>query len=551
MRCLRLLLALSVVSVAACGGDSSAPGPTGPISADVTHYDYTLDLASRVAHATLTTTVTTAGDCISLPFRDATLDPSTVKLDGVAAKSGTVGGGMLNACGAGYAANTTLTLDVDLTIALKTLDASDVGYSTYKDSDQNDYYYLVSWVNGCDQFGPCDSRPDVFATYTFTVTHPAGFVVRCPGTIDDSDPSVTTCDFTYAGGPTYSTFGLIASTAWTQSDAGMWGDVHVTIYDRAATDIAAAIDPIYHTGFLAFMEGQYGAYPYGSELRVLTSPTYWNGFEHPGNIVLADTLAHQSEGYADDVAHTLDHEMTHMWAGNQTTLSGTYDFAWKESMAEYLPFVYEDMGSAADGQKTAIVWKADASVVTYYPVPDDMPALIDYYGDVYGAGPMIFFRQIETMYSRTAVLAAIKSLLGTPHAISVDDVIAALSTATGEDLTAYGTSWLHGTGKPVWPQFELTFTPGAGSAATSTLTVHQSNQQDGVRGCAFHVGLVGAGSGESTEVLVDTFHNGPDQTLTVPTPAFDVTSTTLDPDNECLVYTPTAAVRIPRRIRAL
>ena len=39
------------------------------------------------------------------------------------------------------------------------------------------------------------------------------------------------------------------------------------------------------------MQSQFGPWPYGSELRVLTAPTYWDGFEHPGNIVLADGLA--------------------------------------------------------------------------------------------------------------------------------------------------------------------------------------------------------------------------------------------------------------------
>ena len=538
-----LLLILPLA--AACGDDGghtpdTGGAPTGAIAATVTHYDYMLDLDSLAAHATITATVTTAGDCFALPFRGAALAGKSVTINGVAAVSAHVADKTLTACGAGSTVGTTLTLDADLTVAKATLAPSQVGFSTEKDAQQNTYYYLVSWVGGCDQFAPCDSRPDQFATYTFHVTHSAGLVVRCPGTIAEPSPTVTTCDFAFHGGPTYSTFGLIASNAWTQTDKGMFGSVHVTVYDRASTGIAAKLDPAFHDGYIKFMESTFGPYPYGSELRVLTAPTYWNGFEHPGNIVLADTLAKQKEGYTDSLAHTLDHEMTHMWAGDQTTIAGLYDFAWKESMAEYLPFTYESAQSIASGEATAAVWKRDAAQAVYSPVPDDAPALIDYYSDVYGAGPLILFRQIEVMYSRAKVIAALKTLLGAQRAVSVDEVVAALSTATGEDLTAYAHAWLHGTGTPDWPRFQLTFTPAAGSGATSSLVVHQTNQDKGVRGCAFHVAIFGANAGESSEVLVDTFHHGPDQTIDVPTPAFTVVGTSVDPHNECLVFAPLA-----------
>ena len=514
---------------------SATPPPTGPIAAHVTHYDYTFDLDSRAAHATVSAVVDTAGDCITLPFRAASPDSNTLRVDGQPAASAMLAGGMLTVCGGGDDVGDTLTLDVDESVALATLAPTQVGYSMQNDRDGNPFYYLVSWVNGCDQFGPCDSRPDQFATFHFTVTHQAGVIARCPGDITETSPTQTECDFEHPGGPTYSTFGVAASPAWMQTDEGMWGDVHVTLYDRASTGIAAAIDTSYHDGFITFMEATFGPYPFGSDLRVLTAPTYWNGFEHPGNIVLGDFLKTQTHPpYFDNVAHTLDHEMTHMWAGDQTTIAGTYDFAWKESMAEYLPFTYEDTtGGAAVSSRTSGYWKEIANAAMYFPVPDDMPALVDYYGDVYGAGPMILFRQVEALSSRAQVIAGLQTLLGTPRAISVDDVVAALAASTGLDLTDYAKAWLHGTGTPAWPQMQTSF-----DATTGMLTVHQTNQATGVRGgCAFHVQLVGASAGDTQLVAVDTFHGGPDQTIAVtPAPSFAVTSIALDPQNECLVF---------------
>ncbi len=525
----------------ACGDDGGddEPLPTGPITAAVTNYDYAFDIDSRAAHAKLTLDVTTGGDCITFPFRAQS--PANATLGGEPATA-TVEGETVKICGTGQRAGTS-ELEVDVTIPLTTLSTSQVGYSITKDNEQNSFYYLVSWVGGCDRFAPCDNRSDQFATYHFTVTHPASFKVRCPGAITENGTS-TECSFTHAGGPTYSTFGVAAYPAWTISDKGSWDGVKVSLYDRASTGINAAIDPAYHTGFVAFMQQNFGAYPYGDELRVLTAPTYWSGFEHPGNIVLDDLLAKtQGSIYAKPTAHVLNHEIAHMWAGDQTTLATTYDFVWKEAMAEYLSYVYEDTQSAADGRRTAGGWKVLGQTAKYFPVPMDSPALFDYYGDAYGPGPMVLFRQLEVLTSRQQVLDAIKSVLGEPRALSIDELVAALEASTGLDLDTYAAAWIKGSGQPDWPRYNVTFTPGTG---TSTLALDHINEKAQKRGCKFHVALRG-GNGEEVLQEVDTFTGPADQTLTIPTPAFTVTQLVLDPNMECLVFLGSSTPRVIRR----
>jgi aminopeptidase N len=523
MRCVLLLVLLPAI---ACGGDESSA--TGPITAHVTHYDYTFDLDTQAAHAKVELVADVAGDCVTLPFRAAGF--ANPMFDDAPALAAQADGASAQICGHGVDATKAFSIEADLSVETKTLSISQVGYSITQDGEGHAFRYLVSWVNGCDRFGPCDARPDQFATYTFHVHHsdPA-MTVRCPGDITETSPTETECNFDHPGGPTYSTFGIAAYPAWTQTDKGSWGGVHVTVYDRASTGIAAAIDPAYHDGFLAWMQSQFGPYPFGTELRVLTAPTYWAGFEHPGNIVLDDGLAKQAGGYLHPVQHVLDHEMTHMWAGDQTTLASTYDFVWKESMAEYLSYVWEDMNDAATSHVTSGVWKTDSAPARYYPVPLDKPELFTYYGDVYGPGPMVLFRQLEVMTSRAQVLAAIKSVIGTPHALSVDDLVAALSRETGLDLTQYAQAWIKGSGAPSWPQLALTYTPGS-------LQIHQTNPSPTPQGCTFHVVLRGANPGETTSVAVDTFTNGVEQTVVVPALAYTVTALDLDPDHECLVF---------------
>jgi len=289
-------------------------------------------------------------------------------------------------------------------------------------------------------------------------------------------------------------------------------------------------------------EQNFGPYPFGSDLRILTAPTYWSGFEHPGNIILDDALARIPQPpYLHNVQHILDHEIAHQWAGDQTTLADTYDFVWKESMAEYLAFAYEAQQEPAAGAATASYWKRASAGAAYFPVPGEKPALFDYYGDVYGPGPMILFRQLEVLTSRAQVIAAIASVLGQAHAISVDDVVAALQAKTGLDLTAYAAAWIHGTGAPEWPVVDSTFTAGA-----TTSSLHVTQVKGTARRCKFHMGLRGAQPGELALVEVDTFHGGLDQTLTFPTPAFTVVATDIDPSFECLVYAGTLARQVPQ-----
>jgi len=520
-------LALAVILLTACGG-SDEKLPTGPIAATVTDYDLTIDLDSRATHAKVTATITEAGDCWQLPFRGGA--PTKVTMNGKTAEA-SVDGTTITACGAGFTTDKPLVLELDHTIQLTTLATTDVGFTAKTDADHNAYDYLLSWINECDRFTPCDNRPDQFAHYHYDVTHAAGTTARCPGIVTDVSATETTCDFQFDGGPTYSTFGVIASAAWTPSDLGTWAGVHVTLYDRASTGVAAAIDPTYHTGYLTWMQSMLGPWPYGSELRVLTAPTYWDGFEHPGNIVLSDGLAHERGSYKKPVEHVLDHEMAHMWAGDQTTLAGTYDFMWKESMAEYFAYAYEDMMDPTAAPATLGYWKAASAAAAFYPVPGDKPALVDYYGDAYGPGPMVLFRQLEVLTSRDQVLAAIKSVLGHQHALSVDDVVAALAQSTGLDLTAYSAAWIHGSGKPAWPTVQVSYTPGTG---TGTLSVTQVTSTD--KRCKFHVALDGDQAGQQTLVAVDTFRDGLMQAIPVATPSYPVTNIVLDPLGECLVY---------------
>jgi aminopeptidase N len=511
----------------------------GPASVRVASYDYSIDLETHAATTALSLHLLTEGDCLSLPSRATQLDLGSVMLGGTAATA-TSDGFTLTACGAGWIAGTDLILTANLSLPVGTWAPSQVGYSVTNDGTQQPLFYLLSWVGNCDRFGPCDPAPSVFAHYKFTVHHRSGVQALCPGHVTPGD-LITTCEFDYGGGPTYSTFGVIASPSWVTTELGTWSGVKATLYDRAGTGMAALVDRPYHQAFVAWMVARFGAFPFGDELRIATGPTYWSGFEHPGNIVLDDALARPfGQSYARPVSHVLNHEIAHQWAGDQTTLADTYDFVWKESMAEYLSFVYEDETEPAVALVTARAWKAFAMGARYFPVPQDAmrPTLLQYYGEVYGPGPMILFRQLEALTSRPQVIDALKQLLGTPRAIGVADVQTALEATTGLNLSTYFATWIRGSGAPVWPTFRVAVT---GTAPTQQLVVTETTPGGTLHGCNFSIGMTGAGAGETDKRWIDRGVNGM-AAVTVPTGVtWPVTATSLDPDAQCLAYPSTTA----------
>ncbi|MBK9029737.1 MAG: hypothetical protein IPL61_00085 [Myxococcales bacterium] len=539
------LAALAAFALPACGDDGGAPDarPTGTARIEVTSYAYDVDLTTRAVTARVALRLLDPGDCVALASRAPGLDVATVTL-GDAPALATADGATLTACGAGWPMGTELTLVANLTLELGTWASSQVGYSITNDASGAPLTYLLSWVGQCDRLGPCDPSPGAFARYTFTVHHPAGTTALCPGRVA-ATPELTTCTFDRAGGPTYSTFGVMASPSWQPTDLGTWSGVRTTIYDRPASGMTALVDVPYHQAFLQWMIDRFGPYPYGDELRLVTGPTYWAGFEHPGNIMLDDALARATgSAYTRAVGHTLNHELAHQWAGDQTTLADTYDFVWKEAMAEYLSFAYEAETEPAVGLVTAQAWKNFAVGAGYFPVPEDdpRPTLLQYYGEVYGPGPMILFRQVEALSSRAQVIDGLKLVLGSQRALSVDEVVAALESTTGLALTRYVDVWIRGSGRPTWPTFRTTL---AGAPPNQTVTVEETTAGGVLHGCNFSIGLRGA-PGETDKVWIPRGVDGV-ATITVPTGVpWTVTSTVFDVDAQCLGYPSTTAAAAPR-----
>lgn len=524
MRCSCLI----VVALASCGGD-----PTGELAYQVRHYDVRADLADATLTIAATLDVIEGGDCLAIPSRAA---PRTALWNGNEPRQGEHDGQVLHLCGGSVDSDSELTIEVTSDLIEETLEDTQVGYSVTTDIEGAPFRYLVSWVGGCDRFGPCDSDPSQFATYRFEIEHAVDAIALCPGAIVRSE-GLTVCETDFSA-PTYSAFGFAVSPSWTEVDLGSWDTAEVTLYDMPSSATASRLQGGLHEQFLAWMRERFGAYPYGPELRLAVGPTQWRGFEHPGNIVLNDELSNSSSPlaieYDDVLTHVVNHELAHMWAGNRTTLASEKDFVWKEAVVEYLTFVFEDevLGPGTSAA-TARYWKAASQSALHFAAPQDDVPLTSYYGDAYGPGAMILFRQLEALFDRPKVLAAIADVLAEPGAIGIDDLQAALEMHLGADLDGYLDAWLRGRGEPEWPQFTV-----ATNQVGDQITVEVTQVAPATPlGCAFAVELRGAAD-ERAEVWIDRGVDGQSVVMATATVPFTVVETRLDPHAQALAFAP-------------
>ncbi|EPX57945.1 putative aminopeptidase [Cystobacter fuscus DSM 2262] len=452
-----------------CSNTTCEPGAQGQeIIGDrqynVLQYKYGIDLTSRQASSELVVQPSETIDCLSIPG-PASVQNVSWQWGGTSVLQGfNWSNEHLNICS---------TSDVDgtrgpsiikstYTVPEATYDYSQVGFSRRQDFSGGQFTYLLGWVESCDLFGPCDDAADQLTRVSFTVDHPENQLVLCPGVRTTPSNRQTRCDLpANVKAPTYSSFAVASNPNWVETQF-LTSPVSVKFYEVPNGRLLPALNRDDVSHFLGWITGQLGALPYGSELRIASGPTDWLGMEHPANIILRDDLPLLRKDYANMTLHTLMHEVVHQWAGNRTTLASKWDFAWKEALADYMTYLYEEQYRGGEAGQTRVYWDRLARGAAYYLQPQDNPApnYITFVNNVYGSGPMILFLQLEPLIGKDKVLAGIKRFLSSPTARSIDDLRTEMQIASGKDLAPYFNAWVKRSGEPNWPYYEYVESDG-------------------------------------------------------------------------------------------
>jgi aminopeptidase N len=308
--------------------------------------------------------------------------------------------------------------------------------------------------------------------------------------------------------------GPYASWHDTYTDEG--GEIPLGIYCRASLAEHMDAERLFtetKQGF-GFYHRNFGVrYPFGKYDQLFVPEFNAGAMENAGAVTFLEDYVFRSRvtrPLYERRAETVLHEMAHMWFGDLVTMAWWDDLWLNESFATFASVLcqaqateYTEAWTTFANLEKSWAYRQDQLPSTH-PVAADIPDLqaveVNFDGITYAKGASVL-KQLVAYVGMEPFLAGLRSYF-TEHAwgnATFDDLIGALETSSGRDLSGWGAQWLRTTGLNLLrPSFTLDeqgrFTrfavvqggarPGAGELRTHRIAV----------GVYDDVGGLGAGS---------------------------------------------------------
>ena len=333
------------------------------------------------------------------------------------------------------------------------------------------------------QYEPADARrvfanfeqPDLKATFTFHVMAPADWQVASNGvetarTLLTSDPATARWDFaTTEPMSTYITTVLAgpyfkAEDRWQATlDDGTSLDIPLALYCRASMAESFDTEELFRLtrNGLDFFNRLFAyPYPWGKYDQAFVPEYNLGAMENPGLVTFTDSYVFTSratDAQYQGRANTLLHEMAHMWFGDLVTMQWWDDLWLKESFADYMGTLGVDRATGWDSAWVSFANKRKAwayvqdQLPTTHPIVADIPDLEaakqNFDGITYAKGASVL-KQLVAYVGFDAFIAGSREYFR-KHAYSnttLADLLAALSAASGRDLSGWARKWLQTAG---------------------------------------------------------------------------------------------------------
>ncbi|MGO4248766.1 aminopeptidase N [Paenarthrobacter sp. RAF54_2] len=333
------------------------------------------------------------------------------------------------------------------------------------------------------QYEPADSRrvfanfeqPDLKAEFTFHVIAPAGWEVASNGVETARTPladDAAACCWDFATTKRMSTYitTILAGPYFKATDH--WGatlddgtrlDVPLALYCRASLAESFDADELFRltkSGLAFFNELFDYPYPWGKYDQAFVPEYNLGAMENPGLVTFTEKYVYASR--ATDAqyqarANTLMHEMAHMWFGDLVTMTWWDDLWLKESFADYMGTLGVDRATDWDTAWVNFASKRKAwayvqdQLPTTHPIVADIPDLEaakqNFDGITYAKGASVL-KQLVSYVGFDDFIAGSRQYFR-DHEFgntSLQDLLQALSVASGRDLAGWARQWLQTSG---------------------------------------------------------------------------------------------------------
>ncbi|GAB1690054.1 aminopeptidase N [Krasilnikovia sp. M28-CT-15] len=355
----------------------------------------------------------------------------------------------------GLAADNELTVEADMAYS-----NTGEGLHRFVDpADGNVYLYAQSFLDAARRIFPCFDQPDLKAPVRLSVTAPENWLVAANG-MPAGTPSGGRHEF--APTPPMSTYLVSLIAGPYHARTAEHDGIPLALYCRRslAEFLDADADEMftitrqcldrYHELFDV-------RYPYGHYQQAFVPEFNAGAMENPGLVTFRDEFVFRSavtESQREQRAIVIAHEMAHMWFGDLVTMAWWDDLWLNESFADYLGVRIAGEATRFGGTWTSFAmgdkaWglRADQRPSTHPVAPDEVAdtamALLNFDGISYAKGAAVL-KQLVAWVGEKPFLAGLNAHFAA-HAYgnaTLADLLAALSEASGRDLSAWSDVWL-------------------------------------------------------------------------------------------------------------
>ncbi|GIF68699.1 aminopeptidase [Asanoa ishikariensis] len=432
-------------------------------AAAITVESYTIDLdVTTDDHFRSTTTVrfraTEPGSSTFAEVKPVRLHAAT--LNGATLDPATLDGNRLAL--ADLRADNVLTVEADMAYS-----NSSEGLHRFVDpADGGVYLHATSFLDEAQRIFACFDQTDLKAPVNMRVTAPTGWTVAANAAVASSTPKGATTTWEFATSEPLATYFVTVIAGPYHVVRSAHDGIPLALYCKASSaehldKDAEEIFEITRQCLDKFHELFGYRYPFGKYEQAFVPEFNAGAMENPGLVVIRDEYVFRSavtDSERELRAITIAHEMAHMWFGDLVTMRWWDDLWLNESFAEYMGIRvtaeatrFRTAWTSFGMRRKAWGYETDQRPSTHPVAPTSVPnsadALVNFDGISYAKGASAL-RQLVAWVGDEAFLAGIRAHFQT-HAFgnaTLADLLAALTSASGRDLSAWAAVWLREAG---------------------------------------------------------------------------------------------------------
>ncbi|MBM0207131.1 aminopeptidase N [Micromonospora sp. STR1s_5] len=353
-------------------------------------------------------------------------------------------------------------LAADNTVAIEAeyvYSRSNEGLHRFTDpADKRVYVYAQPSITDAPRFMACFDQPDLKAPLTLSVTADPSWLVRA----NSAGAQTAASRWEFEATKPIATY-LITIVAGPYTELTDTHDgIPLNLYARASyAEVLERNAPEIFELTKAFLDRYHKLfgvrYPFGKYDQAFVPEISWDAVEFPGCVLFRDDLLFRSavtDTERLERAAIIAHEMAHMWFGDLVTMRWWNDLWLNESFATYMGYrlVGEVTRWSQSWTRVALNRKAGGYAADQRPsthpiapteVADTDAALVNFDSISYAKGCSAL-RQLVAFIGDKAFLSGLRAYFD-KHAwgnATLDDLLGALSLASGRSLEAWAQAWL-------------------------------------------------------------------------------------------------------------